>query len=70
MGVVTYGFHWAKETIGNDLSTGGGKSETDSLVLGNIVTGGPSVNILEDLIETELSESLSGISNKSWSPSL
>jgi len=70
VGVVTYGFHWAKETIGNDLSTGGGKSETDSLVLGNVVTGGPSVNILEDLIESEFTETLSGVTDESWSPSL
>lgn len=70
MGVVTYGFHWAEETIGNDLSTGGGDSETNSLVLGDVVTGGPSVDILEDLIESELSETLSGVTEEGWSPSL
>ena len=70
MSVVTYGFHWAEETIGNDLSAGRGDSETDSLVLGNVVTGGPSVDILEDLIESELSETLSGVTEESWSPSL
>jgi hypothetical protein len=60
--VVTYGFEWAKEAISDDLSACGGDSKSKSLVLGNVVTGGSSVNILE--------ETLSGVSEKGWSPSL
>jgi|TARA_B110000503_G_C6881082_1_gene302708 hypothetical protein len=67
--VVTYGFEWAKEAISDDLSTCGGDSESNSLVLGNVVTGGRSVDILEDLIESELTETLSGVSEEGWSPS-
>jgi hypothetical protein len=40
------------------------------LVLGDVITGGISVDILEDLVESELSESLSGVSEESWGPSL
>ena len=70
MWVVTYGFEWAEEAIGNDLSASGGEGESKSLVLGDVVTGGISVDILEDLIESELSETLSGVSEEGWSPSL
>ena len=68
--MVTYGFEWAKEAISDDLSACGVDSKSKSLVLGNVVTGGSSVNILEDLIESELSETLSGVTEESWSPSL
>ena len=67
--MVTYGFEWAKEAISDDLSACGGDSESNSLVLGNVVTGGRSVDILEDLIESELTETLSGVSEEGWSPS-
>ena len=70
MWVVTYGFEWAEEAISNDLSASGGEGESKSLVLGDVVTGGISVDILEDLIESELSETLSGVSEEGWSPSL
>jgi len=67
--VVTYGFEWAKEAISDDLGACGGDSESKCLVLGNVVTGGSSVDILEDFVETELSETLSGVSNEGWEPS-
>jgi hypothetical protein len=66
----TYGFHWAEKAISNDLSAGGGDGETKSSVLWLILTSGGSVNILEDFVETELSETLSGVSEEGWSPSL
>ena len=66
----TYGFHWAKHNIGDDLSASRGNEETDCLILGGLLTESTSVDILEDFIETELSESLHRISSKSWEPSL
>lgn len=68
--MVTYGFKWAEEAISDDLSAGRGDSETECLVLGNVITSSSSVDILEDLVETELSETLSGVSEESWGPSL
>ena len=68
--IVTYGFPWAEETISDKLSTGRGDGETESLVLLGVLTSGGLVDILEDLVETELSETLSGVSNEGWCPSL
>jgi|DEB0MinimDraft_12_1074336.scaffolds.fasta_scaffold103876_1 hypothetical protein len=68
---VTYSFPWAQEAIGDDLSRSGGNGESDGLVLGSVVgANGTSVDILEDFIESELSESLGRVSNESWHPSL
>ena len=62
----TYGFPWAEEDIGNDLGTSRGESETDGSVLWLVITSGGSVDILEDLIETELTETLGGVTDKGW----
>ena len=66
----TYGFPWAEESIGDNLSASRGDEETDSLVLSGLITESISVDVLEHLIESELSESLETISNESWGPSL
>jgi len=67
---ATYGFPRAQKSVGNDLSTGRRHSESDGLVLGGVITKSTSVDILEDLVESELSESLSGVSDEGWGPSL
>ena len=67
---MTYGFPWAQENIGDDLSASGGDGESEGSVFWLVLTSSGSVDILEDLVETELSETLSGVSHKGWSPSL
>ena len=62
--IVTYGFPWAEENISNNFSTSGGEGETECLVFGGILTSNSLVDILEDFVETELSESLETISNE------
>ena len=66
----TYSFPWAEKDIGDDLSAGGGHEETNSLVLVGLLAEGTSVDILEHLVESELSESLEAVSNEGWEPSL
>jgi len=63
------GFEWAKEGVSDHLSGSGGNGESESLVLGSVITSSISVHILEDLIESELSETLSGVSSEGWGPS-
>ena len=63
------GLPWAEENISNKLSAGRGDSETNGSVLWLILAGGISVNILENLVETEFTESLGRVSNESWQPS-
>lgn len=60
---------WAQKAISDNLGAGGGDKETDSLVLVGLGTSNTSVNILEDFIESEFTESLSGVSDESWEPS-
>jgi hypothetical protein len=68
---MTYSFPWAQKGVGDNLSGGGGNSEADGLVLlGLLLSNDAFEDILEDLVETELSEALSGISNEGWGPSL
>ena len=64
--MVTYGFPWAEKDISDDLGAGRGNSETNSSVLWLVITSSGSVDILEDFIESELSETLGGVSNESW----
>ena len=60
----TYGLEGAKKAVSNDFGAGGGEGESNGLVLlGVLLSGDTSVDILEDLIESELSESLGGVSN-------
>ena len=66
----TYGFHWAEETISDEFGASRRKGETNSSVFWFALSGGTSVDILEDFIETELSETLSGVSEEGWGPSL
>jgi len=66
----TYSFHGAEGDISDDLSGGGGDGETDGLVLGGLVSEGILVDILEDFVETELSESLGTVADEGGEPSL
>jgi len=68
--VFTYSFPRAQEAVSDHLGGGGRQGESEGLVLGGVVTSNASVDILEDLIESELSESLSRVSDESGSPSL
>merc|ERR1719195_1037327 len=52
------GFHWAKHNISDDFGTSRGDKETNSLALSSLFTKSTSIDILEHLIESELSESL------------
>jgi len=64
-------FEGAESDIGDELSAGGGDSETDSLVLGGVLLADSElVDIFEDLVETELAEALSTVTNESWEPAL
>lgn len=66
----TYCFHGSEEAVGDDLSAGGGGEEAEGLVLLSILSESALVDILEDFIETELSETLSGVADQSRSPAL
>ena len=72
MSVVTYGFHWAEETIGNDLSACGGECESESLIFLDFLfrSHGVSINVLEHLIESEFTESLERVTNPGWEETL
>ena len=65
---VTYSFPGAQEDIGDELSTSRGNGPADSLVLGGVLTCSGGVDILEDLVETELSKALSRIANQRGGP--
>ena len=70
MSNFTYGFHRAEHGISNDLGAGGGDEETNGLVFSGLLTKGISVDILEHLIESELSKALQSVTNEGWGPSL
>jgi len=64
-------FEGAESDISDELSAGGGDSETDGLVLGGVLLADSElVDIFEDLVETELAEALSTVTNESWEPAL
>ena len=70
-GLVTYGFEGAQSDVSDELGASRGHGETNSLVLdGVLLTGGKLEDIFEDLVETELAEALSTVTNESWEPSL
>ena len=64
----TYSFPWAKKDVSNELGRSGGNGPADDLVLGGVLTSSRGIDILEDLIETELSEALGTVSNEGWGP--
>jgi hypothetical protein len=64
----TYGLEGSEEGISDDLGAGGGAEEANSLVLGGLGAESPLVDVLEHLIEAELSEALSGISDEGGVP--
>ena len=62
-------FPWAEQGIGDDFSRAWGDGPSDFFILFSVLlSDNVFVDILEDFVETELSESLSWISDKSWSP--
>ncbi len=63
------GLHGAEEAISDDLSAGRGKEETDCLVLLGLGAEDVFVDILEDLVEAELSETLHGVADDGGLPS-
>jgi len=67
---ATYCFEGAQETVRNDLGASGGYQESDCLVLVSLFTKSIPVYVLEDFIESKLSEALCSISNEGWEPSL
>lgn len=68
----TYSLPWAEEAIGNDLSTGRGNGETESLIFSDSLLGShsTSVDILEHFIESEFTESLEGVTDPGWDETL
>ena len=66
--LVTYAFPRAKQCVCDEFGGGRGESPSEGLVLGGVLTSSGSVDILEDLIESELAEALSGVSDKGGGP--
>jgi len=62
-------FHWAEHSVSDDLSAGGRDQETNSLVLGGLLTEGTSVDVLEHFVESEFTKTLHTVSDESWEPS-
>ena len=65
----TYCLEGSKEGVGDDLSAGGGGEETDGLVLSSLGAESLLVDILEDFVETELSEALGRVADEGCVPS-
>jgi len=62
--------HGAEEDISDNFSTGGRNSPSNSLILDSVLlSNGSGEDVLEDLIESELSESLSRVTDECGSPS-
>jgi hypothetical protein len=63
--------HWAEGDIGDGLS-GGRCGEVDDVTVSVVVvlSGDVGVEILEDLVESELEESLGGVTDGGWEPTL
>jgi len=62
------GFPRAQEDVSNDFSRSGRKSPTDTLVFNGVFgTNDAGEDILEEFVETELSETLKGITDQSGS---
>ena len=66
---VTYRFPWAQQNVCDELGAGRRDSPANRLVLGGVGTGSTCVNVLEDLIEAELSEALEGVADEGWQKS-
>jgi hypothetical protein len=64
----TYCLEGCEHGVGDDLSACGGGEETDGLVLLSRGAEGLLVDILEDFVETELSEALARVANESCVP--
>lgn len=67
----TYSFEGCEGDVGDELSAGGGDSETNSLVLDSVLlTGSCLEDVFEDFVEAELAKALSSVSDKSGEPTL
>lgn len=63
------GLEWAQGDVGNDLSTGRGRSVQQCAILeGVLLTGNLGEQVLEVLIETEFAQTLSGVTEQSGAP--
>ena len=67
-GRSTYGFPGAEQDVGDDLGAGGGNEEAHGLVLRSLRAESELVDVLEHLVEAELSEALSRVANESREP--
>ena len=68
---MAYSFKRAEGDISDELSAGGGHSESNSLVLDGVFgTSSGSEDILEHLVETELAHALGTVSDEGGEPSL
>ena len=61
---VTYRFPRAKEDISDELGASRRERPADGLVLGGVCASSIGVDVLEDLVETELAEALEGVADK------
>lgn len=67
----TYSFERSERNVSDELSTGGGDGETDSLVLDRVLGAHERlVDIFEDLVEAKLAETLCAVSDKGGEPAL
>lgn len=65
------GLHWGKKDIGEELGrSGGSQVQRGSVEVGIFLSKHIGVDVLEDLVESELSKSLEGISDEGRGPSL
>ena len=65
----TYSFPWAEEYISNDFCAGWRYSKTKGLIFLDcflIISASTSVNILEDFIESEFTETLEWVTDPCW----
>lgn len=61
---VTYRFPRAQQNICDELGASRRESPADRLVLGGTGAGSIRVDVLEDLVEAELSEALEGVADE------
>ena len=67
----TYSFEGGKRDVSDEFSAGRGDGKTNSLVLDGVLFASCCLeDILEDFVEAELSEALSGVAQEGCVPSL
>lgn len=63
------GLPWTEEGVCDELSGSGGDDVSEDLVLVDFVSGDSGVDVFEDFVESELSDSLEGVTDEGWAPS-